>query len=414
MKVGDIVNPERAAFGKPLEGVRILALEQQQSMPYATQLMARLGADVVRVEHPERGETGRDTYPAMTDPYGRHTGTTFLRNNLNKRSICIDIKSDRGRELLLRLAPKFDVWAENFRAGTLPRLGLGYEDVARVHPKVVYASISGFGADGKSPYTGWSAFAPVVEAMAGFYDFKRRPDEPPVVGVAGPLGDTSTALFTTIGILSALRHRDRVGVGQHVDVAMYDSMVVMVDLMINYWSMGKPDTLTPPSVTAAFRAKDGYFVTMCSRRAQFQVLAEMVGCPEWLDDPRLATPQHWGERIDDIIRPAVERWAATRTRAEASELLNRAGVAVGPCQSIEEVMADPHVAARNMLVAMERTDGVAQPVLSPGNPVKLSKVAEGPDRRVPWLGEHTEEVLLSELGLEAEEIARLKADRVVA
>ncbi|HSV78698.1 MAG TPA: CaiB/BaiF CoA-transferase family protein [Ramlibacter sp.] len=414
MKIGEIIHPERAAYGKPLEGVRILALEQQQAMPYATQLMARLGAEVVRVEHPERGETGRDTFPAMTDPQGRRTGTTFLRNNLDKRSICIDIKSPKGRELLLQLAPRFDVWAENFRAGTLERLGLGYEDVARVHPKVVYASISGFGADGKSPYTGWSAFAPVVEAMSAFYDFKRWPEDPPVVGVAGAVGDTATGLFTVIGILSALRHRDRIGVGQHVDVAMYDCMVSLVDLMINYWSMGKPSTLKPPSVTAAFRAKDGFFVMMCSRRAQFKILAEMVGCPQWLDDPRLATPIQWGERIEDIIRPAVERWAANRTRAEASELLNRAGVAVGPCQSVEEMMADPHVIARNMIVSMERTDGIAQPILTPGNPVKLSKMAEGPERRVPWLGEHTEEVLAAELGLDAEELARLRADRVVA
>lgn len=414
MRVGDIAHPERQTFGKPLDGVRILALEQQQALPFATQLMARLGAEVIRVEHPGRGETGRDTFPAMKDPHGRSTGATFLRNNLNKRAIAVDLKSAKGRDLILRLAPKFDIVAQNFRAGTVQKMGLGYDDVAKVHPKVIYASISGFGSDGASPYSKWSAFAPVVEAMSGFYDFKRLPDEPPVVGATGALGDTSTGLYMVVGMLAALRHRDRKGIGQHIDISMYDAMVTLTDVSLNYYSMGMKNGLATPNIITAFRASDGYFVMMCSRRAQMEALAKVVGHPEWLTDARIASPATWGAHLEDIFRPAIEAWASTRTRAQACHELNGAGVAVGPVHSAPEVMADPHVIARNMIVEMARSDGVDTPVVTPGNPIKLSKMSEGPEHRVPWLGEHTDEVLREELGLDDATLAALHADGAIA
>src|SRR5437762_2327611 len=150
LKVGDVANPDAAQYGKPLDGVRVLAAEQMQALPYATQLLARLGADVVKVE-PPTGESGRGSQPSMLDPQGRVVGATFLRNNLNKRSLAIDLKSDEGRELFLDLVPKFDVVAENFKAGTMGRLGLGYDVIAARHPRAIYVSVSGFGASG-SPY----------------------------------------------------------------------------------------------------------------------------------------------------------------------------------------------------------------------------------------------------------------------
>lgn len=394
--------------GKPLEGVRILALEQAHALPFATQLLARLGADVVRVENPKGGESSRATHPAMRDPEGRLTGSTFLRNNLNKRSISINTKSAEGQRLIIELAKKFDVFAENFRSGTLDRLGLGYADLARSHPRLVYASISGFGNDSASPYFGQSAYAPVVEAMSAFYDFKRQPAEPPVVGAAGAIGDTAAGLFVSVGILAALRQRDRDGVGQHVDVAMLDSMIALVDVMMSYHSLGGISTVVPSNLTAGFRAKDGYFVLMCSRKSYFDALATVTGHPEWIDHPGLQTGADWGARIDDIIRPAVEAWAAHLTRAEAVEQLRAQGIAAGPCQSIEEVIADPHVIRRNMVVKMNRVDGIDEPVLSPGNPIKLSNMAETRDERVPWLGEHTTAFLGQELGLAASEIRSLR------
>ena len=148
VKVGDIANPDAAPYGKPLDGVRVLALEQMQAVPYGTQLLARLGADVVKVEAPGGGESGRGAQPSVPDPYGRSMGATFLRNNLGKRSVAIDLKTDAGRDLVRRLAPRFDVLAENFKPGTLARLGLDYETIAPLAPRLVYVSVTGFGNGG--------------------------------------------------------------------------------------------------------------------------------------------------------------------------------------------------------------------------------------------------------------------------
>jgi crotonobetainyl-CoA:carnitine CoA-transferase CaiB-like acyl-CoA transferase len=413
VRVGEVANPQLQAFGKPLDGIRILAIEQQQALPYATQLLARFGAEVVKVEHPDRGETGRQTLPTMLDPEGRPVGCTFLRNNLGKRSISIDLKSPRGRDLILRMAPRFDVVAENFRAGTMARFGLGYDDVAAVHPLVVYLSVSGFGNTTETPYANWSAFAPVAEAMASLYDFKRNPEDAPVSSPLGAIGDTGSAVFAAFGVLAALRHRDRIGRGQYVDVAMYDAMVAMADAGINFWSMGLSNAFLVPTINHAFRASDGFFIIMCSRAVQFRGLAKAIGRPEWLDDPALGGPVEWLAHLDDTIRPAIEGWSQTRTRHQACEELAEAGVAAGPCHSPADVVNDVHVQDRNMIVEMPRTDDVAGPILTPGNPVKLSKMAEGPESRVPWLGEHTDEVLAEELGLDAGERAALRRDGII-
>ena len=185
MQLGDIGNSDALVNGKPLDGVRILALEQMQALPYATQLLARLGATVVKVEHPGGGDLGRGSMPAMKDPQGRNIGATFVRNNLNKRSICVDLKSPAGRDLILRLAPKFDIVAENFKGGALSRMGLGYDDIRAVHPAAIYLSISGFGNTTPTPYDGWPAYAGVAEAMSGLYDWKRQPGQPPAISPVG-------------------------------------------------------------------------------------------------------------------------------------------------------------------------------------------------------------------------------------
>ena len=414
MRLGEIANEQAAGAGKPLDGVRILALEQMQALPWGTQLLARLGADVVKIESPKGGDQGRSSLPAMADPEGRPVGATFLRANLNKRSICVDLKAPAGRDLVLRLAPRFDVIAENFKAGTADRLGLGYSDIAAVHPAGIYLSVSGFGNTGGSPYREWPAFAPVVEAMSGIYEFKRRGDDPPLVAPVGALGDIGTALFAVVGILAALRHRERTGQGQYLDVAMLDSLVAMTDLVTNFWSMGLRGGELGPLIMHGFRASDGWFIIQVGREHQFARMAELIGHPEWVDDARFATRQGWIDHLESDIRPAIESWAASMTTVEASQAMGTAGVAAGPCFSDEQIVHDPHVAARHMLVEMPRTDGVDQPVLVPGNPIKMSAVADGPDTRVPWLGEHTDEVLSAELGLTEHDLAALREDGVIA
>ena len=415
MKLGDIVNEGAAGYGKPLDGIRVLAAEQMQALPYGTQLLARLGADVVKVEHPTLGDSGRASSPVMLDPDGRRVGATFLRNNFGKRSVGIDLKSAEGRALFLDLVPRFDVVAENFKAGTLQRLGLGYDAIAARNPRAVHVSLSGFGDE--SPYRDWSAYASVVEAMSGIYQYKAG-DQPPTTIPVGALGDISSALFAVIGILAALRHRDVTGEGQHVDVAMLDAMVAMTDVVTNLWSLGArpdPDPTAPKQglgiICEGFRCADGFVVMQVVREHQFTKLAELIGKPEWKDDPRFVDRYGWEPAMDSDIRPAIEAWSGTRSKRAAAEELNAAGIAAGPSNTAEEVIADPHVAAHHMLVEMPRTDDRGAelgPVLVPGNPVKLSKVSEGPETRVPWLGEHTDAVLGDELGLTTEQLANLR------
>jgi crotonobetainyl-CoA:carnitine CoA-transferase CaiB-like acyl-CoA transferase len=413
MKLGDIANPEAQKYGKPLEGVRILSLEQMQALPYGTQLLARLGADVVKVEQPGAGESARGSLPAMTDPNGQRAGATFLRNNLDKRSITVDLKHPKGRELILALAPHYDVFAENFKGGTLKRLGLDYETVAAVAPRTIYLSVSGFGNMAPSPYDGWGAYAPIVEAMSGIYEFKNGPDKPPVPAPMGALGDISSAIFGVIGVLAALRHRDLTGEGQYVDIAMLDSVVAMTDLVTNFWSMGVRGSLGGALIMEGFRASDGYFLLQVGREHQFERLAKLIGHEDWLSDPRFETRQGWVDHLEDTIRPAIETWASDKTKLEAATIMNSNGLVAGPSFSAPEVVADPHVKARNMLVEVPRTDDVPDPVLVPGNPVKMSKVAEGPEKRVPWIGEHTDEVLVTDLGLSDKEIAGLRDEGVI-
>src|SRR5262245_928116 len=413
MKLGDVGNADAQRYGKPLDGVRVLAAEQMQALPYGTQLLARLGADVVKVEHPTSGETGRGSFPHVPDPDGRPVGATFLRNNLGKRSVGLDLKHPAGRELFLDLVPRFDVVAENFKAGTMDRLGLGYDVLAARHPGVIWLSLSGFG-NTDSPYRSWPAYAAIVEAMSGIYEYKREPGQAPRANPVGALGDISSALFGAVGVLAALRHRDRTGRGQRVDVAMLDAVMAMTDIVTNLWSMGVhgPVETEIKAIVDTFAAGDGFFVLQAVRPQHFVALAEVIGRPEWNDDPRFTASGGWIDHADEV-RAAIEAWAAPRTKVEAAAALSAAGLAAGPCLTPPEVIADPHVAARDMLVEVPRSDGVDDAILVPGNPVKLSAMAEGPETRVPWLGERSEAVLAEELGLDRAELVRLREAGVI-
>jgi formyl-CoA transferase len=230
----------------------------------------------------------------------------------------------------------------------------------------------------------------------------------------GALGDIGSGLFAVIGVLAALRHREATGAGQHVDIAMLDAMVAMTDLVTNFWSLSLRDGAVAPLIMDGFRAGDGWFIIQVGREPQFAMLAELVGEPGWTADPRFADRQGWIDHLDDVIRPAVETWATGMTRLEACAALSAAGIAAGPCYRDDEVVADEHVAARHMLVEVPRTDGIDEPVLVPGNPVKMTNVAEGPETRVPWLGEHTDAVLQAELGLDGAALDALRVDGTIA
>ena len=332
---------EDSASG-PLSGVRVLAVEQMQSLPFATQLLARLGAEVVKVEHPIRGDLGRSSLPAINDVSGNQIGATFIRNNLSKKSIGIDLKHDLGQKVFKELLPKFDVVAENFKPGTMESFGLDYPSLQSLDKSIIYLSISGFGHDSNSPYTDWPAFAPIAEAMSGLYTFNRPPEEELKVSPAGALGDTGTGLFAVIAILAALRYRETTGKGQYIDLSMLDSMVAFADIVPNYFSMGH-DPRTPSSlINHGFKIMKGEIVIQIGREHQFNQFAELLGQEEWLDDPRFTSRDGWVQNID-VLRETVHQWAGDNEPIEICSLLAGAGIAAAPVFTAEDIVNDPHI-----------------------------------------------------------------------
>jgi formyl-CoA transferase len=398
----------------PLEGIRILAIEQMQAIPFGTQLLARMGADVIKVEHPVHGEAGRSGSPSIVDDDGSEVGATFLRNNLAKRSIGIDLKNPKGADLIRRLVPGFDVVTENFKSGTMERLGLGYENLAELHPALVYVSVSGFGSLRDTPYGDWPAYASVAEAMGGFYSFRPEPGRRPNIGVAGAIGDIGTGLFAMIGLLAALQGRQRTGRGQKVDVAMLDAIISIMDMVAFNPSMGIEDNSIAawPGILQAFEASDGLFLMQVGREHQFDKMARTIGHPEWLEDERFATRAGWARHLEDVIRPAIEAWAADKTKLEASRLLAEVGVAAGPSYEGDDLLADPHVQAHEMIVEVPAPSPTGV-IRVHGNPIKFSHSPEGPKRKWPHIGADTNEVLRGELGLGDADLESLRAEGVI-
>ncbi|MAG33243.1 MAG: CoA transferase [Deltaproteobacteria bacterium] len=398
----------------PLEGIRILAVEQMQAIPFGTQLLARLGADVVKVEHPVHGESGRAGAPSITDVDGSQTGATFLRNNLAKRSIGIDLKNPKGADLVRRLVSNFDVVTENFKPGTMERLGLGYEQLAEIHPGLVYVSVSGFGSLRETPYGHWPAYASVAEAMGGFYSFRPEPGRRPNIGVGGAIGDIGTGLFAMIGLLAALQGRQRTGRGQKVDVAMLDAIISIMDMVAFAPSIGITDNSVSawPGILESFEASDGLFVLQVGREHQFERLCQTIGRTEWLSDPRFASREGWSENLDGVIRPAIEAWASDKTKLEACTILAESGVVAGPSYEGEDLLADPHVKSHEMLVEIPAPSPTGV-VRVHGNPIKFSSSPEGPAAKWPLIGEHTNEILGADLGLGEAELEVLRREKVI-
>jgi len=417
MRFDETRNEGAANWGKPLDGVRVLSFEQYIALPFATQILARLGASVVKVELPGTGEAGRAGFPFVRDADGRQAGSSFTRYNLGKKSIALDYRSEAGRTLAYRLVRDSDVVCENLGPGRAEKMGLGYATLATMNPALVYLALSGFGQIGTSPYASRPAMAGVAEAMAGIYDFARVPGQPPIAGLAGPLGDTTTGAFAAIGVLAALQHRTAIGLGQLVDVSMFDSMLAVCDFLPNFWSIGvrkAPDkVLRSPGLIGVCRAADGWFTLYVLRAHQFERLSKLVGHLEWLTDPRLATPWDWADRMEDVLCPAIGAWAADKTKQEAVDLVCKAGIPAGACNTADDIVSDPHVAARGMLLEVPRDDGVDAPMLVAGMPVKMSRVTEGGETKQPLLGQHTDDVLREVLGADGGDLAAWRESGVI-
>jgi crotonobetainyl-CoA:carnitine CoA-transferase CaiB-like acyl-CoA transferase len=392
----------------PLDGFRVLDLSRFISGPYATMVLAELGADVVKVERFPEGDDSRRLSPKVNGE-----SYAFGMPNRSKRSLSMDLKSEVGRDLFLRLAAESDLIIENFRPGVVRRLGIDYEAVREVRPDILYCSISGFGQTG--PYRDRPGFDIMAQGVGGFLRMTGQPDgKPTKAGIA--INDIAAGATAIYSILAAHLLRQRSGEGQYIDISLVDA-----GLAWTLWEAGAyfgSGELPAPSGTRhrrstpyqAYRTADG-FVTIGANNDRLwqRFCSDVVQRPEWLADPRFETLPDRMAHIDELERE-IEGITTTRTTSEWVEICDKAGVPGGPVLTYDETVADPHVIARDMVVELQH------PIIGPMRTVGTGARFSGMEYKVrgpaPWLGQHTAEVL-AERGLSADEIGRLFEDGVV-
>jgi len=376
-----------------LDDVRILDFSHVYFGPYTTMILADMGADVIKIE-PPWGETAR-FYP----PLFGGMSAVFLYLDRNKRGVALNLKHPKGREIALRLAERSDVVVENFRRGTMDRLGLGYDDIRKVRPDIIYASLSGFGLDG--PYMDRPSFAPIASAMCGWYRLTGDlidPEGPPI-RPAEWHGDLDPALWGVIAILGAIRHRDRTGEGQLIDVSQLDCMIAQTGVSITRyamsgefpWQAGRKYRIL--STFGMFQAEDGWVYIAADPQMRDRLMRAM-------GVEKLETAEQ------------LKEWVAARKVDEIVEALAAEFVPVAPVLSIDQVLDDPHVKARGVITAMDHP--TAGTVRSPGFPVKLSRTPGTVRMPAPLLGQHTEEILTQVLGYAREQVTGLRREGVIA
>jgi len=392
---------------KALNGIKVIDLTRVLAGPFCTMILGDLGADVIKIEAPE-GDDSRKYGPLV-----KGESAYFMSINRNKRSVVINLKKPEGVEIFKKLVKDADIVVENFRPGTTAKLGISYEDLQPINPRLIYASCSGFGQTG--PYRLRPAYDIIVQAMGGIMSITGQPGgEPTRVGAS--IGDITAALFTVIGILAALAERERSGKGQYIDISMLDCQVAILENAIVRYSVGgevpKPIGNRHPSITpfTTLKTKDGYVVIAVGNDNLWRKFCEAIGREDLIDDPRFKTnplrTQNW-EELFEILRSVFSQY----TTSEALTIIEGAGVPCGPLQDIGQVFHDPHVRYREMIVPVEHP--VAGPVWMAGTPLKLSRTPGKIERPAPMLGEHTLEVLL-EAGYTEEEVRKLEAEGVVS
>jgi crotonobetainyl-CoA:carnitine CoA-transferase CaiB-like acyl-CoA transferase len=371
----------------PLDGITVIDLSRVVAGPFCTMMLGDMGADVVKIEEPEQGDESRGWEPSFNG-----WSTYFLGLNRNKRSVALDLKTAQGREVLHRLIETADVLVENFRPGSLSKLGFGYEEMRRVNPRLVYCSISGYGHNG--PRCDLPGYDVVIQGESGLMSVTGQDDGRPTrVGIA--ITDHFAGLYANQGILLALLEREKTGLGQHIDIALFDSMVSVLTLPAGIlFTTGRTSRRMGndhPSITpyGEFAVADGSLIVAAGNERLWRQMCDAIGRPDLAGDPRFRTN---ADRVQNrvALKSELETTFRAYTREQLTHALQARNVPCGPVRDIAEAIADPQIAARGMVVEMsDPRGGVIQ---SLGNPVRLSASPWSVRRPPPRLGEHTGEV----------------------
>ncbi|MDE0807738.1 MAG: formyl-CoA transferase [Alphaproteobacteria bacterium] len=398
-------------MSKALDGIRVIDMTHNQAGPACTQMLAWLGADVIKLEEPGKGDVARTNMKDKEDS----DSLFFLILNANKQSLTLNLKTDEGKALFKEVIASADVLVENFGPGALDRLGLGYDVLSEINERLVYATIKGFGTYG--PYSDFKSFEPIAQAMGGAMCATGFPDNPPTF-VWPAIGDSGTGMHMAIGILAALQQRHATGKGQEVEVSMQDSVVNIMRISLrDHQRLGGVQPRAgnqlgknvPGSTYPCAPGGPNDYIFIFAQQQMWKAFATAIERPDIIDDPRYATTEaRWENR--DTLNPIIEGWTRQRTKHEAMKILGDAGVPSGACQDTGEIFEDPHLREREMVLDLDYPPrGTYQMV---GCPVKLSD-SPADIQRPPMLGEHTDALLGDICGTDSQTLARLHEEGVI-
>jgi crotonobetainyl-CoA:carnitine CoA-transferase CaiB-like acyl-CoA transferase len=400
----------------PLSHIRVLDLSRVLAGPWCGQNLADLGAEVIKVERPQTGDDSRAFGPPwLKDAGGRDTQESayFASANRGKQSVTVNLSKPEGQNIVRALALQSDVLIENYKVGDLARYGLGYGDLGKLSPRLIYASVTGFGQTG--PYRERPGYDFMIQGMGGVMSITGEPGgDPQRVGI--PIADIMTGMYATIAICAALAHREKSGAGQHLDLALLDTQVgVLANQGLNYLATGvAPGRIgnAHPNIVPyqPFKTRDGDVILACGNDNLFGKFCEVAGCPELARDPRFATNSKRVENRDAITRLLAEIFAK-RTSRDWCDALEGAGVPNGPINNLKQVFEEPQVVARGMRIELDHAVAGRVPLIA--SPMKFSATPLEFKNPPPVLGQHTDEVLRSVLGMDAAAIAKLRADDIV-
>lgn len=394
---------------KPLSGVRVLDLTQAYSGPFCTMHLADQGAEVIKIET-AYGDQSRAWAPFKND-YSAY----YAYINRNKYGMVLDLKTDEGKQILKQMIAEADVICENFKVGTFEKLGFTYESMKEINPRIIYASISGFGLEGS--YAKRPCYDVVAQAMSGMMSITGHADGD-CVKVGPSIADNYSGTYLALGICMALYQRERTGEGQRLDVAMLDTMFsVLESAVVTYTVAGEVPTHVgncDPGVAPfdSFRAKDGEFVMGCGTDKMWVTLCGLMEREDLLEDPRFKTNQDRCEHYIPELKTEIETWSTTKTVAEMEELLVGVGIPFGDIKNVEDIVNHPLIAQRNMLWSVY-DPGIGETIRIPGTPIKMHGKPDEISKAAPTLGEDTDRILSELLGYSDEQITALHNNHVV-